>query len=275
MKTKQKISLLLVALFTVGMAFGQMKYKPEVVVVILGDKNPTFDESKFPDLQFYYTPDMKLKVSKKAAANNTSKHAWSSALGVGRTAHAEAHDSYYGKPDVLVENRISSGYTYILDKNGVINGKIFSGKQAEFNSQNKFLVKFNKMQRKWESETLGDLMKTLVKKGEVYEAPKKKKKKNSKPPKLFTVGQSVGTFQVVDKDGNRKEIQSLVKGNPATLLLFLYLNPVYDFNKGKESGAGKKGKDYMNQVAQTAAADKQVAPLYRLERQIYGKRIER
>ena len=270
----RKFSILFFTLLFAGMAFGQMKYKPKVVVVILGAKNPTFDESKFPDLHFYYTPGLKLKMSKRAESN-TNKQAWSSALGVGRTAHAEDHDTYVGKPEILLRNDIASGYTYVIDKNGVINGRILSGKQAQFNSQNKFLVKFNKMQRKWETETLGDLLKKLVKKGEVYEAPKKKKKKKSNPPKLFTVGQSVGNFDVVDKDGNKKDIQSLVKGNPATLLMFLYLNPAYDFNKGKESGAGKKGKDYMNQVAQTAAADRQVAPLYRLEKQIFGKRIAR
>jgi len=270
----RKILILTVLFFAVSMTFGQMKYKPKVVVVVLGPKNPTFDESKFPDLSFYYTPGLRLKVSGKVAANNTSKHAWSSALGVGRTAHAEDHDTYVGKPEILLQNNISSGYTYILDKNGIINGKIFSGKQADFNSRTNFLVKFNRTQRKWETESLGDLLKDLVKKGETYQAPKKKKK-SKHPPKLFTVGQSVGHFDVVNKDGTKKDIQTLVKGNPATLLIFLYINPEYDFNKGKESGAGKKGRDYMNQVAQTAAADKQIAPLFNIESGIFGKRISR
>ena len=268
------ISMLLIAVLSVSTTFSQMKYQPKVVVVVLGPKNQTFDESEFPDLQFYYTPDLKLKVSKKAAAKNTNKHAWSSALGVGRTAHSENQDEYTGQPQTLVEYSIASGYTYVLDKNGVINGKIFSGKQADFNAQTKFLVKFNKMQRKWETETFGDLMKSLVKKGETYSGSKKSKKSKNTPSK-FTVGQGVSDFEVVDKNGVKQNIQSLVKGNPSTLLVFLYINPEYDFNKGKESGAGKKGKDYMNQVAQTAAADKQIVPLYNLEKGIFGKRISR
>jgi len=271
----KKFAILVTAMIMAGVSFGQMKYQPsKVVVVVLGPKNPTLDESKFPDLHFYYTPDLKLQMSKKAAVNNSSKHAWSSALGVGRTAHAENNDTYTGKPEILVENGIASGYACILDKNGIINGKIFSGKQAYFNSKTNFMVKFNRTQRKWETESLGDLLKNLVKKGETYQAPKKKKK-SKHPPKKFTVGQSVGSFDVVDENGTKKDIQSLVKGDPATLLLFLYINPEYDFNKGKESGAGKKGKDYMNQVAQTAAADKQIAPLFNLEKGIFGKRLDR
>ena len=67
-------------------------------------------------------------------------------------------------------------------------------------------------------------------------------------------------------------MHSLVKDNTATLVLFLRVNPEYDLNKGKESGSGKKGKDYSNQVAQTVAAEKQVAPLFALEKGIFGKK---
>ncbi len=267
--------MLIVAVLAANLTFGQMKYQPsEVNVIVLGPKNPTFDKSRFPDLHFYYLPDLKLKTSKKAAANNSSKHAWSSALGVGRTASAESNDDYTGQPEAIVNNfKLRSGSTFIFDKNGIVNGKSFSGKKLYFNNQSHFLVKFNKMKRNWESENFGNLMKSLVKKGETYKVPKKRKK-SKKSLQNFSIGQGADNFEVVDKDGNKKELQSLVKGKPATLLLFLYINPKYDFNKGKESGAGKKGKTYMNEVAQTVAADKQIAPLYNLEKGIFGKRLD-
>lgn len=271
----KKNVMLIVAVLAASLAFGQMKYRPsEVNVIVLGPKNPTFDEAKFPDLHFYYLPDLKLKVSKKAAANNSSKHAWSSALGVGRTAGAESHDDYSGQPEAIVNNsRLRSGSSFIFDKNGIVNGKSFMGKTLDFNNKSDFLVKFNKMKRSWESETLGTLMKNLVKKSETYPVPKKKKKSKTIPQK-FSLGQGAASFELMKSGGEKTDIQSLVIRNPATLLLFLYISPEYDFNKGKESGAGKTGKNYMNQVAQAVAADKQIAPLYNLEKGIFGKRIE-
>jgi len=111
-------------------------------------------------------------------------------------------------------------------------------------------------------------MKSLVKKGETMKPPKKSKTTS------HLIGKELYAFKAADKNGTEIEMQNLVKGNPATLLLFLYISPEYDFNQGKESGAGKKGKDYMNQVSQTAAADKQIGPLYNMEKGIFGKRIE-
>ncbi len=267
----QKISMLLVAVLTVSMAFGQMKYKPKVVVVVLGPKNPTFDEAKFSNLHFYYLPDIKLSKNGGIygkASKNTNKNAWSSALGVGATSHAEVFQDYTGEPAILVEKHISSGISYIFDKNGRVNAELIGTHDIYFNNKTQFMVGFNKMKRSWETESFGDLMKSLVKKGETMK-PLKKSKTTS-----HLIGKELYAFQAVDKDGNKVDVKSLVKGNPATLLLFLYISPEYDFNKGKESGAGKKGKDYMNQVAQTVAADKQIAPLYNLEKGIFGKRIE-
>ncbi len=264
----KSIAIVLVTLLMAGVSFGQMKYKPKVVVVVLGPKNPTLDESIFPDLQFYYTPDLKLKMSKKAASNNSSKHAWSSVMGMGRTSRAESHDFYTGQPEILAQQSVHSGTAYVFDKNGRVNAETFNGKQEYFNNKTKFLVRFNKMKRSWESESFGDLMKSLVKKGETMKPPKKSKTTS------HLIGKELYAFNVADKNGKEVDAQSLVKGNSATLLLFLYINPEYDFNKGKESGAGKKGKDYMNQVAQTMAADKQIEPLYNLEKGIFGKRIE-
>ncbi len=263
-------AIFLMAVLMAGVSFGQMKYKPKVVVVVLGPKNPTFDESGFPDLHFYYTPELKLKENTLfKSSKNTNKNAWSSALGIGATAGKESNDYYTGKPAPIVEHEIHSGTAYIFDKNGTVNAETFSGKRKYFNNQTKFMVKFNKLKRNWETESFGNLMKDLVKKGNTLKLSKKAKKTS------HLLGKKIYDFKVIDKGGKEIDIQSLVKENPATLLLFLYINPKYNLLKGKESGAGKKGKDYMNQVAQTAAADKQIAPLYNLEKGIFGKKTAR
>ena len=267
----KKFTFLLIAMLAASFAFaqfGKLKYQPKVVVVVLGQHNPTFDESTFPDLNFYYTPNMKLKTNTifGKASKNKNKKAWSAALGIGRTAGAEAHDNYTGEPAVLIDKRIHSGTAYLLDKNGDIAAKTFNGEREYFNAQTSMLVDFKKFQRKIVSESLGDLTKSLIKKGETVN----KKKRNYQD-----IGEKFFNFNVVDVNGNEHSMSSLVEGNPATLVFFIYINSEYDMKQGKESGAGKRGKDYMNQVAQTVAAEKQLTPLYNLEKGIFGKRIDR
>jgi hypothetical protein len=262
----KKITLFIVAMLAATLTyaqFGQLKYKPKVIVVVLGKHNPTFNESRFPNLHFYYTPNMVLKTSAKASKNQ-NKRAWSTAIGFGRTAGAEAHDSYTGEPAILVQKRARSGLAYLLDKNGDIAAKTFNGEKEYFNAQTSMLVDFKRLQRKIVSESFGDLTKSLIKKGETV----KKKKKNYQD-----IGEKFYDFNVVDVNGNEHSMSSLIEGNPATLVFYIYINSEYDLNKGKESGAGKKGRDYMNQVAQTVAAERQIAPLYNLEKGIFGNRI--
>jgi hypothetical protein len=270
----KKIVMLLAASLIAGLAIGQMKNQPsKVLVIVMGPKNPSFNESRFPDLAFYYLPDIKLSTNGGVygkASKNKKKNAWSSALGIGATSHAEATQNYTGEPAVVVEKKIASGTVYVFDKNGLSNAEMMGAQYADdfITNQTKFMVDFNKMKRSWETETFGSLMKSLVKKGETMKPPKKFKT-------AHLLGKKIYAFQVEDASGKTYDIQNLTKGNPATLLMFLYINPEYDFSKGKESGAGKKGKTYMNDVAQTAAADKQIKPLYDLESGIFGKRLAR
>lgn len=273
MRTFKRIAILMIAVMTTSLAFGQMKNQPKTVVIFLGPMNSTFNEADFPNLNFYYTPDLVLKISKRAS-ENVNKKAWSSAIGFGRTAGAEDKDVYTGLPQEIVDNSISSGEAYLFDSEGLINAKTFSGKDADFAKSTQFLVKFNNLKRSWEAESFDNLMKTIVKKGSALQKTKKPKKEK-KNAQRYDFGKDFDDFKVVDKDGNAYGMHSLTKGNTATLVLFLRVNSEYDLNKGKESGEGKKGKDFMNQVAQTVAAEKQIAPLYNLEKGIYGNKIKR
>jgi hypothetical protein len=201
------------------------------------------------------------------ASKNVNKNAWSTALGVGRAAGTQANDSYTGSPEVLVNKGIHSGTTYLLDKNGDIAAKTFNGERADFNSNTPMLVDFKKFQRKIVSEPLGDLLKTLIKKGETVSAGKKSNYQD--------IGEKFYDFNVVDANGSEHSMSSLIQGNEATMVLFIYINPEYDLQKAKESGKGKKGKTFMNEVAQSVSAERQITPLYTLEQGIFGNRIKR
>ncbi|MBN2236252.1 MAG: hypothetical protein JW729_01755, partial [Bacteroidales bacterium] len=205
------------------------------------------------------------------ASDNVDKKAWSSALGVGRTARAEANDSYTGNPTEIVENGIHSGFITLLDSEGIINAKLYLTDEVYFDKSTEFMLKFNGFQRKWEFETFDNLMKTITKKGTAYEKPKKDNKDNEENEK-YDIGETFDDFILADKEGNAVNMHSIVQGNTATLVVFLRVNPEYDLNEGKESGKGKKGKSYMNDVAQTVAMEKQIEPLKNLEKGIFGKK---
>lgn len=262
------LSIILFVVLTATISFGQMKNQPKVVVVFLGPMNSTFSESDFPDLSFYYTPELQLVISEKASSN-TNKKAWSSALGIGRTAGAEGKDNYTGNPQELVDNSVSSGTAFLFDSEGLINGKTFNGEQEYFVKATNFLVNFNNFKRQWEVETFADLMKTIVKKGSAVQVSNKPKKGLNN--ERYATGKEFDDFTVMDKDGSAHGMHSLIKGNTATLVLFLRVNPEYNLTKGKDSGEDKKGKEFMNDVAQTVAAEKQIAPLLALEKGIFGK----
>lgn len=259
------ISIFIIAMLASTLTFGQVKYQPKVIVVVLGPHNPTLNEANFPDLNFYYTPDLVLK--KGRASKNVNKNAWSSALGIGRAAAHESNDSYTGSPEAIVENGLHSGTAYLFDKNGISNAETFSGEREYFTNKTIFMTKFNKLKRKWDGESMGDLLKLLVKKGESVKQPKKLT--------AHVLGREIYNFQVSDINGKQHDIQDLVKGNPATLALFLYINPEYDLKEAMNSGKGKKGRTYMNQAAQFMAAQRQINPLYNLEQGIFGKRLNR
>lgn len=274
MKNSLKLLLLLIipTLFSYNI-YGQMKYQPtKTVVIFLGEDNPTFDEANFPDLEFYYTPELKLEDSGfgKGSDNENAK-AWSSALGVGKTAASERGAHFKGEPAVLVDNRVSSGHAYILDKNMRIYAYAYNGDNISFNKGTQFLIAYNKFQGKFETESFGDIMKDMVKKGDAMKPPKKFKKNSND----FTRGKVIKDFEIKTKDGSSTSIVNILKGQEATLIVFVYLNSGYDLQEGYESGEGKKGKDYANSVAQTIAAEKQIEILYRLEKGIYGKNVRK
>ena len=64
----KKCMFLIVAVLTAvicSASFAAMPYAPKNVIAInLGAKNPTFDESKFPDVKFFYTPSIKWDTNK-------------------------------------------------------------------------------------------------------------------------------------------------------------------------------------------------------------------
>ncbi len=265
----KKITLLLTALFLFGVTFGQMKYVPtKTIIVILGAQNPHIDYTRFSDIEFYFTPELDnlyndakslsdatgMKDAMKLFKKNTSA-----------SKQQEVLNAYNGPNDVIFKKGLNKT-SYLFDKEGTVYGK-FWGANPEFISGDSYLVK----NRSQDSETLKGLLKELVKKEDTRKLGKIKKGKDYS----WQPGYKPTSITVVDKDGNNKELINLLKGNAATLLYCVHVNSKFDPVPGKESGEGKDPDKYNEDVAKTMVIDKQLKPIYDIEENIYGKKLNK
>ena len=254
---KKTLLLALAIVMSLG-AFAQSKYPSKVVVLFLGEKNATFDESKFPDCKFYYTPGIKGEVEKVESLAGKAF----GAAGV-KTQGMDYKVTYSGSPAEAYS--IPMGGGTFFDKNGII-----SGMYKTFD--NVCTSPKKNLQGVYDFENYNVFSKDFVKKGKTL---KKAKKAPKKPKTIFDYcGLEMPVdFEVQDAAGKKTKIKDLVKGEPLTLLYVLYLKPDYNFKAGMESGAKKSGKKYINDVLNTGAGIKRLKTLIEIEESIFGHRV--
>ena len=241
-------TLYIVALFFSLISLGQVKYPPKVVVLFVGEKNATFDESKFPNCNFYYTPG--ITVTEKKAKVLFGKSTYDL--------------EFSGTPEGFHHTKME-GDAYFFDKNGVISGRYKSFSNILI-SRKRGLTGSPKF------ENYKSYSKGFVKKGKTT----KKAKKQPKKPKFlwdYYGLQLPKDFEVEDASGKKVSLQSLVTGNGLTLLYTLYLPPTTDFNKGMESGAKKKGLKFFKDAINTSKGIKTLNLLSDFEGEFFGHRV--
>lgn len=231
----KKLTLLILAFtFTLSM-FGQArKYPPKVVALFLGEKSQNFDESRFPDIDFYYVVKKNYKNPKGMLVNFEANQAL--AFDKNSTLVSYTKD--------IISNLNNSNSNFITSKRG-------------------------------EYTNLDNLAKQYVKKGDEMKMGKKFKGKD--PNKL---SDKYISFQLPDFTVNtaaNKEVSfnSITKGNPLTLVIFVHLDSDTDGSKGTESGANKSGSQFMKDVSGTLSFDKQLKALNSAEEVIFGKDMRR
>ena len=278
------IFLMTLLMAVAGASFGQVaKYQPKVIILFLGEKNPTFDESKYPDLSFYYTPELELVKSEKAKSQSSGKKAFGSLTGFSSQSSAEANDEYTGTPAEIINLAIGARDVYLFDKKGVFSGKLWGtfGDDDRKLDDWSFLLSGKKKTvvtggAPYDTKKLGDFAKDFVKKGKTTGKVKNAKVKKGKQPTLHNMyGEKWPDFKVQDASGKEVDFSEITSGNPLTMVCTLYLEKDYDMNKAKESGEGKSGKEYMNSIAEDLATEKAVSGLSNLESQIFQFRVER
>jgi len=233
-------NLLFIAILTLGSStlFAQIsKIAPKVVILGIGEKNPTLDESQYPNLEFYYT---------SALISN---------------ATIDDKETFSGEPEFLAtlwnDKNMKEAFM-LFDKNGVCvtQGYRILSQNADIGA--KLCV---------DKDNLQNHLKNYVKKG-------KEGKESSKEMKLkksdFMIGYKMPEFNVVTPTGEEKSINSILTGQP-TLIVFFQLSSDIDIAEGKEADqSGKSGKQFFAAMAQGAAGSKTTKLFVNLESQFFN-----
>ena len=219
---KTVLSIFIVALtITYGVnAQNISKMAPKVVVIGIGEKNPTLNEGQFPNLSFYYTPEL--------VPVNDEGETESAILTMTDLADIE----YSGSPEFIKtiwnEKNMNKGFM-LFDKEGVCYTQGYDILKQGGSIGARLCV---------DKSALSDHLKAVVTKEKLA---KPSSKEISFKKSDFLVGHKLPEFMVVAIDGKEISILELTKGEP-TLIVFFNLPANIDINEAKESGEGKTGK---------------------------------
>lgn len=223
----KKLNLLVVALVVmVCSAFAKSNEVPEVVMIGIGAKNPSFNEAQYPHIKFYYTPGL---VYKKQTGNGTKAAAMLGAV---------AGDILEGSPEFLAtvngEHDLTNCY-FLFDKNGVCYTQGYDiTRRGE-------LIKATGP----DDLSLADAFKETIKKEKVAKPNKKemKLKKNE-----FMIGYKLPDSELVDASGAKVSSTSVTECGKPVLVLFFKLDSEIDIQAAKESGEGKSGGQFAHDM---------------------------
>ena len=234
------VSILLFA-FNAG-AQNITKMAPQIIIVNLGKKNPTFDESIYPHLKFFYTPGIKAVITDENQINKNF--------------------SVSGQPEFLVKafnkHHIKQNGFTLFDKNGICyaEGDDFFEKTdiGEASCSN--------------GKTLAENLKNIVKKGKTAKVsqspiPWDKGNKHLKvglnhtdivKSQFLTGHPFPDDVKVQNSDGKEVVLEEVIKGKP-TMVVFMYIPPegnletLIKYYKGNDPKPSKAiQKKYVNNV---------------------------
>jgi hypothetical protein len=215
----------------------KMPFAPdETIGLHLGPKNPTFDESKFPEIKFYYTPQ--LKWSQKVTK---------------------------GKPEILAKWLTKKGLAQneiiLIDKKGKVDfaGLLIPGKRAIETRDLGFVY------------TLEESLKEIVE--ENRESIKSAKKPFKWDWISDIEGRRFPTFEVVDAAGKKTTTAAIINKDEKPKLILVFTIP-YSY-KFKEPEQQLEGAETFTQalgaVLQIESGTEHTGYLKLIEEDIYGR----
>jgi hypothetical protein len=207
----KKNLILILALLISGYSFAQnlTKIIPKIVVIGIGEKNPHFDESQFPDLNFYYTPTINIDYGDEEMVAAAIKKATN-------PFYKPQPEIWTGTPEWILKvqyNRGAESAFLLFDGEGTCYTIGYN------------LVKDIAGAQCANKKKLADNLNDVVKKGKTAKAAKKPYSVD-KPHSL--IGNKVENFPIQNLDGENIELADLL-GDGATLVVLFYLPLSIDF----------------------------------------------
>lgn len=227
--------------------------QPKLLMVGIGAKNPTFDESRFTHLNFVYTPGLE----SQAKLGGTGKSALA-LMGGGAT-----REIYKGTPEFLADWWDETDIRYhavLFDANGVGAWEGWIDRREEIMES----VGYG------DDKNLGKMVKEIVRKGKTSKL--KDKKFNPKKSDAL-LNNEMPDFEVVSAGNVRTSINRLIQDGSPTLVMFFQIPPDADLQSAKESGAGKSSGMFLKSMVQATAGSDWENMFKRIEGQLFNHTI--
>jgi len=255
---KTALFTILIVFVGVQNGFAQAKNVPATILIGIGAKNPTFDESAYKNFKFYYTPGLVSQVATDNKDNKAVKGAVT-AFG-GKSVKA----IYKGEPKILEEMWDKKELRYhslLYDKTGVAcwEGTIdpFKGvvdtKGFDDTELKEALKQFVEKEKSVEKEASGDIEIKESGRGKYVDYPLAERK--------------IPDFKVVDVTGTEVAVKSIVEVGAPVLVIFFELPADIDCKAAQESK-----KVSFGQMMQSAGGGTVSQGIEKLHNQLFGKK---
>lgn len=245
----KKLALLSVALLiTLGVSAKKNAPIPKVILIGIGAKNPTFNETQYPHLSFYYTPNLK----SEAEVGEGVKSAIALSGGV--------RENFVGEPkfiaDANAEHDLKKSF-FLFDNSGICFTHGYEiDRRGDYSNASGI-----------DGTSLADAFKaTIVKEKVAKESKKEMKLKKSD----FMMNRKMPEFNITALDGSEVSIKTITESGEAVLLVFFQLSQDINIQEAKESGAGKTGKQFGKAMLAGAAGSGITNLCENLESQFFG-----
>jgi len=230
----------------------------DIIFVGLGAKNPTFDESAFPHLKFYYTPGLK----SKAEVGETGKKV------VGLLAAATGGDiqeQMGGEPAFIskwIEEQTLIARGVLFDKSGVCAWEGPLNKKDIYDSEGE-----------GDEENLEDAIKKFATKGKEADFDDEKEFEADDDDAL--VEMKLPELELTDVSGTVVKTSDIIGKGKAVLMAFFRIPEDVDFKKAEEDISKEKDGGKWWAAVGTSMAGKISIELFKeIEDDVYDYEIE-
>ena len=237
----------------------QEQYKINIVMLGIGSHNPTFNGQQFPDLKYYYTPEL---IS-QAKVDKTGK-ALVNLFG------GDTREIFEGEPAHLAkwwDEKNLKNYAVLFDKNGV------GAWQGYLNLDEDDILDSDA--EGGDHESLKDILEQLIEDNENIELDVDKNNDE------FDYGddeslleREMPDFSVETINNEKKSIKSLVKSDKPTLLVIFQMPKDVDLNAQKKMETEKSVGGFLSNVVQTTAKQTWLRVMQKIEFSVFNKDIK-